>query len=77
MSLVRIQSPIFREQISAGTPAHEGELHRVSMAGKGERVVLTDDFFLPVQRVMSEEYAEHAVCTCCGLWEVTFRRKVS
>ena len=65
------------EHEAAGAPSKEGELHRVGMAGKGERVVLAEDFSFPMHRVMAQEDPEHAFSAFRSNCEVAFRREVA
>ena len=72
-----VESPVLLEHQAAGTPAKEGELHGMRVPGKGERVVLAEDFRFPMHRVMTQENPEHAFSAFRCHREVAFRREVA
>ena len=77
LAAFRIKSAELLEHEAARAPAKEGELHRVGVAGKGERIVLAEDFRFPMHRVMAQEDPEHVFSAFGSYCEVAFRREVA
>lgn len=77
LTIGMIQPAVLREHVSARAPSEERELHCMSVSGKCQRIVLPENFRLPMKRVMGKQDAEHSVGAVRCFCKVPARREVS